>query len=86
MKVWFAGSEKERGTAYLGAEHEGIAGFVRLHLGGRELLHAVSCFTAAAMLRKLAARRRKVGRAARAARTRMVWTARQQGRLHGKRG
>lgn len=70
MRVWLGRSEKERKTAYLGAEHEGIAGFARLHVGARELLHAVSCLTAAAMLRKLAARRRDAGRAARAVRQR----------------
>ena len=78
MRLWFARSEKERGTAYLGAEHEGIAGFARLHVGTRELLHAASWLGAAAMLRKLAARRKDVGRAAR--------TARRRGRFHGKRG
>ena len=78
MRVWFERSEKERGTAYLGAEHEGIAGFARLRVGARELLHAASCLCAAAMLRKLAARRGDVGRAERAARRGI--------RLHGKRG
>ena len=78
MRVWFERSEKERGTAYLGAEHRGTAGFARLHIGARELLHAASWLGAAAMLRKLAARRRGAGRAERAARHR--------GRVHGKRG
>lgn len=77
MRVWLASSKKERGTAYLGAEHEGIAGFARLHVGARELLHAASWLGAAATLRKLAARRREIGRAERAARRR--------GRFHGKR-
>lgn len=86
MKVWLERSEKEKNTAFLGAEHEGIAGFARLHLGARELLHAVSCLTAAAMLRKLSARRGNVGRAERAARARMTQAARHQGRLHRKRG
>ena len=78
MRVWLERSEKERGTAYLGAEHEGVAGFARLHIGARELLHAASCIGAAAMLRKLAARRKSVGRAER--------TARRRGRFHGTRG
>ena len=78
MKIWFERSERERGTAYLGAEHKGISGFARLHVGARELLHAASWLGAAAMLRKLAARRRSVGRAAQAARRR--------GRFPGKRG
>ena len=77
MRVWFARSEQERGTAYLGAEHGGTAGFARLHIGARELLHGISCISAAAMLRKLAARRKSVARAGRAARRR--------GRIHGKR-
>lgn len=77
MRVWLERSEKERGTAYLGAEHDGISGFVRLHAGARELLHAASWLGAAAMLRKLAARRKSVGRAERA--------ARRLGRLPGKR-
>ena len=78
MRLWLERSGKERGTAYLGAEHEGIAGFARLHVGARELLHAASGLCAAAMLRKLAARRKSVGRAARAVRRRQ--------RLPGKRG
>lgn len=77
MRAWFERSEKERGTAYLGAEHEGVFGFARLHVGARELLHAASCLGVAAMLRKLAARRKSVGRAERAARRR--------GRLHRRR-
>ena len=78
MRVWFERSEKERGTAYLGAEHEGIAGFARLHIGARELLHTASCLGAAAMLRRLAARRRDAGRVEK--------EARRRGRLHRKRG
>lgn len=81
MRIWFERSEKERGTAYLGAEHEGMAGFARLHIGARGLLHAASCLSAAVMLRKLAARRRDVARAERAARRR----GRLGGRLRGKR-
>ena len=77
MKVWLERSKKERGTAYLGAEYEGISGFARVHVGARELLHAASWLGAAAMLRKLAARRKSVGRAERA--------ARRLGRLRGKR-
>lgn len=76
MKVWFERSKKEKGTTYLGVEHKGTVGFTRLHTGGRELLHAASWLGAAAMLRKLSARRRDVGRAARTARR----------RFHGKRG
>lgn len=78
MRVWFERSEKERGTAYLGAEHEGISGFARLHVGARELLHAASWLGAAVMLRELAARRKRVGRAER--------TARRRERFRGKRG
>lgn len=78
MRVWFERSEKERGTAYLGAEQGGVSGFARLHVGARELLHAASWLGAAAMLRKLAARRRDAGRAER--------EARRLGRLHKKRG
>lgn len=78
MRVWFERSEKEKGTAYLGAEHEGISGFVRLHAGARGLLHAASFLCAAAALRKLGARRGAIGRAERAARRRS--------RFPGKRG
>lgn len=77
MRVWLERSEKERGTAYLGVEHEGTAGFARLHIGARELLHAASWLGAAAMLRKLTARRR--------AATRAEQTALRRGRLFGKR-
>lgn len=75
MRIWFERSEKERGTAYLGVEHEGIAGFARLHAGARELLRAAGWLGAAAMLRKLSARRGDAGRA-----------ERRRERFHGKRG
>ena len=78
MRAWFERSEKEKGTAYLGAEHEGISGFVRLHPGTRGLLHAASCLCAAAALRKLTARRGAVRRAERMALRRV--------RFPGKRG
>lgn len=78
MRVWLERSEEERGTVYLGAEHGGTAGFVRLRPGARELLHAASCLLAAAGLRRLAARRKSVARAERAA-----W---RRGHFRGKRG
>ena len=63
MRFWFQKSDKEAGTAYVGAEHEGVSGFAALHIGGRELARAASAVGMAAALRQLSRKTREIKRA-----------------------
>ena len=74
MRFWFQKSDKETGTAYVGAEHEGMSAFGTLRIGARELAHAASAVGTAAMLRQLAKRTRAVKRAQQDARRRLEQT------------
>lgn len=62
MQFWFQKSDKEAGTAYVGAEHKGVFGFAALHSDTRELAHAVGAVSMAAMLRGLTKRMRATER------------------------
>ena len=74
MRFWFQKSDKDAGTAYVGAEHEGVSGFATLHVGKRELAHAVSTVGAAVMLRELAKKTREIKRTQKDARRRLDQT------------
>ncbi len=81
MKLWVERSGKERGTVYAAAEQDGVSVFAALHVGARELasagVHAAGIFGAAAMLRRLKARKKRVKMADKDVRRMEKYAARQ---------
>ena len=71
MQFWFQKSDREAGTAYVGAEHEGVSAFGVVRVGKRELVRAASAAGMAAMLHQMARRARAAKRAQQDARRRM---------------
>lgn len=71
MQFWFQKSDKEAGSAYVGAEHKGVSGFVELHIGKHELACAVGAARFAAALRQLTKRTRAAERRQREAARRL---------------
>ena len=74
MQFWFQKSEKEKGTAYVGAEHGDVSAFAALHAGRQELAHIAGAIGMAAMLRQLAKRTREIERREEEARRRLKLT------------